>query len=319
MGRHVELNGFHNHVTGGYFHHSSQISPGGNGYGIRFHGTDCIIDNNICDFLNKPLLGQTTGGGNVISYNYVPNAPIAPWNKGKYVDAAIKESPQIVDTWIETAIDPSHGGYSHSDLYEGNYAVNLHTDSTSNNGWIVLFRNHTFGKSVGGKGPDGAIYDSSHWTHGSLNGLAIDGPQNEHASIGNVYLPPENGAKARIWDKPGDSGGGTAVYRFGGNKSYNDIANGGHSDGGRQYALERFYWAHDYNYATNGLLSRESEGNWVVPSDNLPDSLYLSSPPEYFKGYAWPSVNPLHEKGKTPVSVLPAVDRYTVQNNRKII
>jgi len=28
MGRHVELNGFRNHVTGCYFHHSSQISPG---------------------------------------------------------------------------------------------------------------------------------------------------------------------------------------------------------------------------------------------------------------------------------------------------
>ncbi|MDR2570163.1 MAG: hypothetical protein LBD23_07680 [Oscillospiraceae bacterium] len=313
MGRHVELNGFRNHVTGGYFHHSSQMSPGGNGYGIRWHGTDCVIDNNICTFLNKPLLGQTSNGGNVIAYNYVPNATITPWLGGDYPDAATPGNPQVVDSWIETAIDPSHGGYSHSDLFEGNFTANIHTDATSNNGFIVLFRNHSFGRNIGGEGPDGTYYDYSHWTSGSRNAVAIDGPQNEHASIGNVYLTPEIAVISNVWDKPEQSADGIVVYRFGaalsGQYNYTTEKSGGHTDGGRQYAFERFYWACDYNYVDNELLSRESGENWSISPDDLPASLFLSTAPDYFNGYTWPPVNPFGDND-TRISTLPAADRF---------
>ncbi|MCL2772682.1 MAG: hypothetical protein FWD71_04960 [Oscillospiraceae bacterium] len=212
MGRHIEVNGFRNQVTGNYVHHSSQINPGGNGYGIRFHGTDCVIDNNICDFLNKPLLGQTSGGGNVIAYNYVPNAVIGPWNGGNYADGATPDKPQTVSNWVETAIDPSHGGISHSDLYEGNYTSNIHTDGTSGNGLIVLFRNFSRGGNMGGNGPDGALYNMSRFTVGSLYGLHIAGGQFQHASIGNVYLDSKTGPGADVWSTKDN---GTTVYSYG--------------------------------------------------------------------------------------------------------
>ena len=320
MGRHVELNGYRNHVSGGYFHHSSQISPGGNGYGIRWHGTDCVIDNNICDFLNKPLLGQTSNGGNVIAYNYVPNAPIAPWEGDDYIDAATPGCPQPVDTWIETAIDPSHGGYSHSDLIEGNLAANIHTDPTSNNSLIVLFRNHSFGTNVGGRGPDGTYYKPGHWTKGSRNAVAIDGPQNEHASIGNVYLTPETAINSKVWDSPDEPADDIVVYRFGaGNKGkydYTTVDNGGFEDGGCQYAYNSFYWAYDYNYVINGLLSRVSNADWFVPSENLPESLYLTESPDYFKDYTWPFVNPFGTDDQIRVGILPAAQRYTDANRQ---
>jgi len=315
MGRHVEMFGFRCHVTGGYFHHSSQISPGGNGYGIRWHGTDCIIDNNICDFLNKPMLGQTTNGGNVIAYNYVPNAPIAVWKGNDYIDAATPGKPQVVDTWIETAIDPSHGGFSHSDLFEGNYAANIHTDPTSNNSLLVLFRNHSFGINKGGYGPDGAYFPLEYWTNGSRNAVAIDGPQNEHASIGNVYLTPETSINAVVWDNHEQPvSGGIAVYRFGGGNdgqyNYKKDENGGHKDGGRKYAFDRFFWAYDYNYVENDLSSRASDGDWEIPTAPLPDSLYLEKAPSYFNGYSWPPVDPFASSGKTRTGILPAEDRY---------
>jgi len=307
MGRHVELNGFRNHVTGGYFHHSSQISPGGNGYGIRWHGTDCIIDNNICDFLNKPMLGQTSNGGNVIAYNYVPNAPIAAWKGSDYPDAATPGDPQIVDSWIETAIDPSHGGYSHSDLFEGNFAANIHTDPTSNNGFIVLFRNHSFGTNTGGFNHDGRNIESSHWTKGSRNAIAIDGPQNEHASIGNVYLTPETSVNAKEWDKPGESASGIVVYRFGcgndGQYNYKKLENGGHADGGCRYAYDRFFRIHDFNNVTKKISSSNS-------SISLPESLYLTKPPGYFKDYTWPAVDPFGTDESTRIYTLPAADRF---------
>jgi hypothetical protein len=292
MGRHVELYGYRNHVTGGYFHHSSCVSPGGNGYGIRWHGTDCIIDNNVCDMLNKPLLGQTSNGGNVIGYNYIPNAIITPLLDGNYSGAATPDKPQVIDGWNETALDTSHGGYSHSDLFEGNYTANIHTDSISNNGWMTIFRNHSWGMNVRGS------------TRGSKNGIAIDGPQNEHASIGNVYLNPVTAMGASIWDKPGDNGDGITVYRF---NPVNMKDNGLTGDDSRKYALERFYWLHDYNYVSQSLLSKKSTDEII----KLPDSLYLTQAPDYFKGYIWPPVNPFGKTNTERIGHLPAEDRYT--------
>ena len=296
-GRHIELNGFRNHVTGNYVHHSSQVSPGGNGYGIRWHGTDCIVDNNICDMLNKPLLGQTSNGGNVIAYNYVPNALITIRNGGSYVGAATPGNPQTLDTWNETALDPSHGGYSHSDLFEGNYTANIHTDGTSNNGLFVFFRNHSFGKNV-----------HSPTTSGSLNGISIDGPQNKHASIGNVFLNPANAVGARVWNSPAQSNGrGIPVYNFNavtGNNSMGSYL----SDGGRQWAFDKFYWAHDYNYVNNNIEPGKQTG-WSIPEE-LPNSLYLNSAPDYFAGYSWPSVNPFGSTDAERISQLPAKVRH---------
>jgi len=307
MARHVELNGYRNHVTGGHFHHSSQIGPGGNGYGVRWHGTDCVIDNNICDMLNKPLIGQTTNGGNVIAYNYIPNAPITPHVNGEYPDAATPGNPQPISDWNETALDTSHGGYSHSDLHEGNYTANIHTDSTSTNGWIVLFRNHSFGRSVMGL------------TTGSINGVAIDGPQGEHASIGNVYLNPETGKNAAVWDKPGDENKqGIAVYRFNthagrGNGKFDDAMGSGltNPDANRNWAYERFYWAYDYNYAKNEIEPARATpiGSNLLPTE-IPNSLHFSSAPDYFSGYVWPPVNPFGETDDERIGKLPAKDRF---------
>jgi len=297
MGRHVELYGYRNHVTGGYFHHSSCVSPGGNGYGIRWHGTDSIIDNNICTMLNKPLLGQMSNGGNVIAYNYIPNAIIAPLKDGNYPDAGTPGNPQVIDGWNETALDTSHGGYSHSDLFEGNYAANIHTDSISNNGWMTIFRNHSWGMNIRGS------------TNGSKNGIALDGPQNEHASIGNVYLNPSTSVNASLWDKHGESGEGIAVYRF------NPVAmkNSGLSgDESRVYSYEKFYWLHDYNYVSKGILSKDPSHEAAA----LPDSLYLTSAPEYFDGYTWPPVNPYGQTDNERIGALPAKDRYDNANIR---
>ena len=305
MARHVELNGYRNHVTGGHFHHSSQIGPGGNGYGIRWHGTDCVIDNNICDMLNKPLIGQTTNGGNVIAYNYIPNAPITIHVNGEYPDAATPGNPQIISDWNETALDTSHGGYSHSDLCEGNYTANIHTDSTSTNGWIVLFRNHSFGRSLMGM------------QTGSINGVALDGPQGEHASIGNVYLNPETGKNAALWDKPGNENKqGVAVYRFNthtgrGNGTHDDAMGSGLTDPNhnRNWALERFYWACDYNYATHAIEPARPTG-WHMTSVEIPNSQHFSDAPVYFDGYVWPPVNPFGKTDEARIGALPAKDRY---------
>jgi hypothetical protein len=242
--------------------------------------------------LNKPLLGQTSNGGNVITYNYIPNAIITPLLNGNYPSAATPDKPQVIDGWNETALDTSHGGYSHTDLFEGNYTANIHTDNISNNGWMTLFRNHSWGMNVRGS------------TSGSRNGIAIDGPQNEHASIGNVYLNPATAKDARIWDKPDDSGDGIAVYRF---NSASMKGSGLEGDASRKYALDKFYWLFDYNYVSQSMLSKNTIDESIV----LPDSLYLTQAPDFFYGYVWPPVNPFGINDVERIGRLPAEERYT--------
>jgi sugar phosphate isomerase/epimerase len=309
MGRHIEVNGFRHHITGNHVHHSTQVSPGGNGYGIRWQSTGSIICNNIADFLTKPIIGQSSNGGNVIAYNLVPNAVITVWNSGQYIDGATPGNPQAIDSWIETAVNISHGGYSHSDLFEGNFAANFHTDPTSGNGWYVLFRNHAFGQNMGGVGPEGDIFDPNHWTRGSTSGISMDGPQNAHATIGNVFLTPETGQGAMIWNRTINDTT-RAVYRFNHAAPYTRAENGGHADGGRGFSYERFIWAHDFNYATNEILSRPSDAGWIHPPADLPDSLFLTEAPLYFEGYTWPPVNPFGTTSEERVGGLPALTRF---------
>jgi uncharacterized repeat protein (TIGR02543 family) len=301
MGRHAEVNGFRNHITGVSAQNSSQIHPGGNGYGIRYHGTDCVIDNNICNMLNKPLPGQTTGGGNVVSYNYVPNAVIV-WNEvvtdgsGRAPNsAAWPNSPQNIQYGAnESAFDMSHGGYSHSDLLEGNWSSNIHTDGTSGNGWFTIFRNHSFGSNLRGA------------MQGTRAGISIAGGNNEHVSIGNVFLNPANADGARVWRRPGETGNsanGIYVYQI----ETGDLSGSGlNAEQARQWAYDRFYQHYDYNYVDNAILKDAAN------TFELPDSLYLESAPKYFSdaGMAWPPVNPDGATHEERVGDLPSVARY---------
>jgi hypothetical protein len=291
-GRHITMWGFRNVVTGSYVHDSFDNRPGGNGYGIEIHGTDGLIDNNIADLLCKPILGYASGGGNVIAYNYIPNT-----------ETGDADGPNKLITWQESAIDTSHASYSHSDLYEGNYAANITTDNTSgNNGQMVIFRNYAWGHNVNGQ------------TQSNLMALCIAGWNNEHASIGNVWLNPDTKKNnAVLWDNPQNSNSGRqAVYRIGtfawdrsnGNgtsPSTPDTFNGGPVMG---WTMSKFHRHLDYEYITNTLYNNPD--NKVK---TLPDSLYLTGRPDYFAGYTWPPVDPYGNSHKTRVSGLPAQDR----------
>jgi hypothetical protein len=204
---------------------------------------------------------------------------------------------------VESAVDTSHGGYSHSDLFEGNYTANLHTDGTSGNGLVIHFRNHSFGNNHGGKGPDGTVYEPGHWTKGTRAGIFIAGSQNTHVSIGNVYLNKNTTGSAEVWGKTGDN---IAVYKI-----EKDIMAGSGLDGesSRKYSYDNFYWAHDYNCAGKGIEPSRAEG-WVIPSVNLPDSMYRSQAPDYFENHRWPPINPFGLTEDERVGELPAKMRY---------
>jgi hypothetical protein len=313
-GRHVGL--FHCYrceVRDSYVHHSSDYHPGGNAYGISIEAqsSDCLVENNVVYMLNKPIVGRATGGGNVVAYNYV--------------DEAVLGSP--TGPWQETAIDAGHAAFSHGDLYEGNLAPNLGTDSThGNNGGIVFFRNWAFGRNTSGH------------ASGNLRAIGVDGWSREHTSIGNVLLQPGMAAwrqesagneslrrqlrialrdlLSRLGLRPppaisspvqfsttGATLDNPAAYRIGTNCWDRTTGQGpeyGRWDDGT--ALRLFYRHMDFDYASNAVYYDPAN-----PVRTLPDSLYLEGKPAFFGALPWPWVNPV---GVMKVETLPAKARF---------
>jgi hypothetical protein len=296
-GRHIEMNGFRNTVRDSYIHHAKDIMYGGIAYGICIRGSRGLIENNICYMLNKPLVAMTSGGGNVIGYNYVTNASVRL-------------------EWQETAIDASHAGFCHSDLYEGNYTTNIATDAQyGSNGQIVFFRNYASGRNQN-------MQDTS-----SLRAMCIAGWQQRHASIGNVLLHPNFVSGATVFSVPqslvaplnnelnvrlGTTGvtyvnnqtsTPITVYRLGAH-AWNLPAGsnaGLNWDTGRTF--ENFYRHLDFNPIEGLYIDLNN------PVQTLPYSLYLDGQPAWWSGHPWPPVNPLGATHAERVTGLPAKTR----------
>lgn len=125
-GMHVSLTGTYRCVVrDGYFHHSADYGFGHDCYGIvlRCGAADNLVENNIARYMNKPIMMNASGGGNVIAYNYADNSWADP--------------PE----WQEVNID-CHCSFPHMELIEGNYAPHMGATTTHGNaGYLTFFRN----------------------------------------------------------------------------------------------------------------------------------------------------------------------------------
>lgn len=116
-----------------YMHESPNPNPGGDGYlcGINNGTADCLIENNIMINGDKNIVARTTGGGNVIAYNYMDDA----FGQG-FPDAP------------EAGVNAGHFCGPHMELIEGNYSHNFKGDSfwgsstyiTGHRNWISTKR-----------------------------------------------------------------------------------------------------------------------------------------------------------------------------------
>ena len=170
-------------VRDSYAHGSTDQNPGGQAYGIvvGVGSSNSLVENNISVKNNKPIALNATGGGNVISYNYVDEAVL--WN-----------SPG----WQENGIDDSHANFTHHDLIEGNWTPNLGGDTThGNSGWHTHLRNYANGMN------------SSGGMTGNLRAVGMDGWTHFHAYVGNVL----NGGT--VYQTTPSSQGGRPVYQLG--------------------------------------------------------------------------------------------------------
>jgi hypothetical protein len=125
-GMHVAVTGTYRCVVrDSYVHHSANYGYALDCYGIvlRCGAADNLVENNIVRYMNKPILFNVSGGGNVVAYNYVDNSWATP--------------PE----WQEVNIDV-HCSFPHMELIEGNWSPHVGATIThGNGGYLTYFRN----------------------------------------------------------------------------------------------------------------------------------------------------------------------------------
>src|SRR5262249_28125233 len=86
-GMHVAMRGTYRCVVrDSDFRHSADYGFGHDCYGVVLAcgAADDLVENNIVRYMNKPILFNVSGGGNVIGYNYADNSWATPaaWHDG---------------------------------------------------------------------------------------------------------------------------------------------------------------------------------------------------------------------------------------------
>ncbi len=203
-------------IRDSYAHGSADENPGGQAYGlvVGAGSSACLVENNISVENNKPIALNSTGGGNVIAYNYVDQAVL--WNSAG---------------WQENAIDDCHANFTHHDLIEGNWTPNLGGDTThGNSAWHTHFRNYANGKNSTGS------------FTANLRAVGMDGWTHDHAYVGNILKG------GTVYQTTPSSRNGTPIYQLGNNAQ----GMGGNWDNG--YALAHIFRDGNWDNVSNGVV-----------------------------------------------------------------
>ena len=117
-------------VRDSHVHNSYSYGFAQDNYGIVLAcgAADNLVENNVARFMNKPILFNNSGGGNVVGYNYADNS----WSCDGNND----------DGFQEVSID-CHCAFPHMELMEGNWAPHMGATTTHGNaGYLTYFRNY---------------------------------------------------------------------------------------------------------------------------------------------------------------------------------
>jgi hypothetical protein len=189
-GMHVSLTGTYRCVVrDSYFHHSAAYGFGADCYGIvlRCGASENLVENNIVRWMNKPVLFDVTGGGNVVAYNYADNSWASP------------------PTWQEVNID-CHCSFPHMELIEGNLAPHVGATTTHGNaGYLTFYRNHASSQFA-----PPAVFGSTATQDGNVTAVQLPDEDVGMNVVGNVL---GTAGWSTVYD--GSDSGTRAIYRLG--------------------------------------------------------------------------------------------------------
>jgi hypothetical protein len=190
-GMHIALTGTYRCVVrDSYVHHSADYGYGKDCYGIviRCGSADNLIENNVARYMNKPVMFNASGGGNVVGYNYVDNA----WAEGAN---------------MENPID-CHCSFPHMELMEGNLAVKMSATSTHGNaGYLMYLRNYSSSQYAAP-----AIWKGATTITGGVAAMQFDAGDLGMTAFGNVLGAATAGTSGA---SDGYTSGDYPIYRLG--------------------------------------------------------------------------------------------------------
>ena len=282
IGEGIDIDGsFRVEVRDSYIHTGSWPEPGGAGYAISFAAgsSEALIENNISIDVNKVMVFRSSGAGSVVAYNYTDDS----WIYG-------------TETWVEVGINASHMAGPHHVLFEGNYSFNADSDYTHGNAiYLTFFRN---------------------WLSGHRRDFADRG---NIRAIGLAYGSWWDSFIGNVLGRPGHMTGWTYTDSAmscdaNGNNCTGNNANWGNSDIWKLgYDPQRWSMNPDpqtlstvirdgnYDFLTNSQRWHNTPGGFAMPN-----SMYLTSKPAFFKTNQWPWIDP----STGTIYTLPAKARY---------
>jgi FG-GAP-like repeat len=316
MGVHIEVTGGFRDVVRDSEARESRITYyAEDSYGIvlRCATADTLVENNISHYMNKPFLFMTSGGGNVVAYNYFDNA----WATDYYTGDYTVDNENNKGTFQESALD-SHNVFSHMELVEGNYVSHIAITATHGNaGYITFFRNYassqfaspwtidhvpgyTFSHDATNSPIESANIESIGFQSGMIdmnvvgNVFGSSAKSNIGTSIvTSVFRTESPGGIATIWDLP-TSNTDVTLTSLWAHGNWDTIDN------------QTMYY--------NGSLGGNS-GNSAVRA--FPSSLYLNGRPGWWPSTSkWPWAGPdlpLNSVG-IPIDTLPAMPKTLEAN-----
>lgn len=295
---------YRSEIRDSYVHESANPNPGGGGYNLAINGSsDCLIENNISWMGNKVIVMRSSGGGNVVAYNYMD-------------DAFGEGYPSIA----EAGLNSSHYTTPHNEIFEGNYCFKGSSEhfwgSSANTTWL---RNHL--SSTRGAIPplNTYIYSGNSTPYTDTTGRAavtLQAYNHNYNFVGNVLGYQGIALLNPTWAPPFSSAETGFTYE--------------NNDGTVDETHVAVMWSIGATQQTSGptwvtgeasTLLRQGNWDWATQTQRwhgiggavgsgsvqtIPNSYYLQGKPAFFGTNPWPWVDPATGTTHT----LPAMDRF---------
>jgi hypothetical protein len=317
---------FRGELRDSYLHEALDPNPGGGGYGVEVetYAADNLVENNIVWAMNKLIAMRSSGGGNVIGYNYMDDGYGAGYPQQQ-----------------EVGLNASHMAGSHYELFEGNYSFNFDSDSHwGTQLYITVFRNQLSTKRAAHAPLDNYVWSPSglqaqpagtpfhlyYEDAWSRRAIGLTKNQYWYSFVGNVLGTPDI---ALTQSPPRSSWADFAPLVVQDSLAYENLDAMGNSipmwmlgydgdDPGAAFdkqVLATTLRVANFDYVTRKVhwhgIGGSGANNGLTPpsTSTLPDSLYLTGKPSFFGGIPWPYVDGSNAANPLPGS-LPAKTRF---------
>ena len=287
---HFYLNrSYKNELRGNFADRSFNNGGGGHGYGFRVQSwsTDNLIENNSSELTRHSYIVQVGGNGNVFGYNHSTN-----------VYGSVNDDGSPGEIYSDLSV---HGGFAFSNLFEGNQAQAAKIDNIhASNVYNTFFRNRleqdvdTYWQR----------WREEHTKKGeSTPHIWIHENQYFNAFLANEISFPN--ANRRTITRGFDDGRTRDNYTTCDFVLGSDGKEYGQNDPScvRTEATTINHGTYDY------LLDKETWDSSINQRD-FPDSVYLSSKPDFWGSQAWPPFGPDTQNNAESQKIIPAKARF---------